>query len=380
MYFITQVSVGLIMLLIAYLYFKHEYTWWEYILQLIFPLAIAGIVYQISTSVRETDFEFWGNTCVKVEWQDRYEYYDPCKDTEECNCTTDKDGNRSCSTCCVGGCVTVYPYGIAWNEFGSYEYISEVMFNEIRLKFGNKKTFEDYKGDGCGRGDMHRSIWEGEKHTYQAFITRHKYENKVRFQPIYNPKTATEEEIKSAYKYPPINGIDQDHILGTWRDGLALERADNILASHAGIYGPKSQEEHGQVKPFILIFTDQPKRMADVQRAAWQNGNKNEYTLMLGMDAQNENIKWFEIMTFSQNGAVKNRMMEFLHSDPKLNIDRIADEMSYILAEHWKRRSFTPLNNLITLKPNGWTWFLGILLNLLVGIGSLVAFSSNEAR
>ena len=100
MYILTQFLIAFILIAIIVWKWRHEYVWWEYLLQAGIPILLAITINAISTTTRENDGEYWGNTIVKVAYQEEYEEWDPCSYTEDCNCTipivTGKQNRNSC--------------------------------------------------------------------------------------------------------------------------------------------------------------------------------------------------------------------------------------------------------------------------------------------
>lgn len=378
MYLLIQFSIAVIFICIAIIFYRKEYTWWEYILQLIIPIGIVMAMYYITTHARIMDTEYWGNTIVKVEYQEQYEYWDPCKDTYDCNCTTDKDGNRSCDTCCDPGCVSYGPYYYAYNENGTQVMINEDTYHKIKDKFKTEKNTNKQKGDSCKKGWLYEAKWNGEYDSYQVHVTKHKYENKVRYNKIFVPEEIKKEERKKVHNYPSIVSLDQQHVIGEWYSLKDKQIADHRLDFHNGMYGPKPRDNSGQIKAFLLLYKDTPKSIVRLQKGSWKRGNKNEYTLMIGWDSKTRKIVWYDDMTFELSGKCSNRIKKYVYENPETSLEDLTNTMSNILAEHWLRREFTPLNALIKLDPPKWLWVVGILLGIGLGIGGLFLFSNNE--
>ena len=378
MYLLTQFALAIIFISIAAIFYRKNYVWWEYLLQLVIPIGIVMAMYHITTHARVMDTEYWGNTIVTVTHQERYERWDPCKSTYSCNCRTDSNGNETCDTCCDPGCVSYGPYYHAINENGLEIMLSEADYRKIANKFKNEKNTGKQKGDSCKKGYLYEAKWDGEYNTYQIHVTKHRYENKVRHNKIFVPESVTKKEKSQTYPYPSISGVDQVHIIGEWHDDYDKSQAEHRLDFHNGMYGPRPRDRSGQIKVFILLFKDQPKSVARLQKGLWQRGNKNEYTLMLGWDSKTQKISWYDDMTFEMSGKCSNRIKKYVYDNPDLKLEVLASEMSNILAEHWLRREFTPLNALIKLDPPKWLWVVGILLGIVLGILGLFIFTSNE--
>jgi hypothetical protein len=382
MYALGQVTIFLIILVIilSIKQIRTKYIWWEYMLQLFIPTVIVTIVWFTATASMKMDTEYWGNTCVSIQYEESYEWWNTCSYTVDCNCTTDKDGNTSCDQCCVAACDYESASWYAIDERGRRRSIREDEYNTIKKKWG----LEEYDtGDtngtaNCRIGKIYRVDWDNNMETYQIIVTKHKYENKVRFEATYFYPQYTEDQLTDVYGYPVIQGLDQDHVIGDWYNSSDQQAADHILDIHNGTYGPKPREDQGQVKVFMFVYTDKDRSYAVKQKDKLEGGNKNEYILVLGFNSLDNSIMWYEIITYCDNGSAVNRMKEWLYANPNSTLEEIAEAMTDVLENNWERREFTPLNAFIKLKPKPWVWVLAYILNVIISVGMIFVFSNNE--
>lgn len=360
---------------------RKYYVWWEYVLQILIPAFIATVIYFIGVNQKNWDIEWWSDTCVELRHEESYE-------TEEtrsysCNCSTDSDGRESCSTCYEDYCSDHPEQWYAISSLGWLQAINEAEYHLIRKKWNALELKIGTIGDEeCRIGGVYSVNWNGDSISRQIFVQRHRYENDVRFNRVYVPQEYTKEmRYLPILDYYDVDGIDQNHIIGYWSDIADKEKADLILDRHAAKFGPKKREERGQILPLIWIYNDQPNSIARYHRAKHQGGNKNEYSLLIGYNSKTQKIDWYDIVTFTQNGACVNRMKEFMHDNRDnrtASLEEISTEMTKILSNHWERREFTELNKMITFRPSAKLWAFGILFNLIIGALCAFGFMGND--
>lgn len=379
MYILGQLSICIIFIIIILKSdFKDEYELWEYGLQMCIPIIIAGLIWLLSTNTMKMDTEYWGNTCVKIQHQEEYEEWNPCATTRECCCKTDKNGNRECDTECVGGCESHGPYWYAFNEYGDRIDIKKSEYERIKNKWKLPPQKVGTSGDACGRGDLFEITWDNNMNNYQIIVTKHTYVNKVRHEVTFFYPTYEDKELTDIHDYPPVNELEQDHVIGRWPYNNEQELAEHKLDVLNGVFGPKARNEHGQIKAFIFVYIDKPREYAVKQKDKLLGGNKNEYSLVLGYNTKTKKIEWYDIITYCDNGASVNRMKEFLFENPSAPLNIVADEMVNILTTTWIRREFTPLNSIITLRPPNWVIILAYIINAILSTGMIYIFHTNE--
>lgn len=347
--------------------FKQVITNIELITICVLPILISSGVFYLSTRSMELDKEFWASTTVRIEYQERYGRWET--ESYECNCTTDSKGNRSCSTCYRTVCNKYGPYFYAYNEFGVKTSLDETQFIKILNKWGGEKKLintGESKG-ACPSGDLFEVKWNGTDETYQVYAQSKIYENKVRYNTVMNPHV-TKKLIKNLrpYNYPKIRGIEQDRVVYDYAKPCLtanqISHSNHVLQKHSGIYGPMKREKHGQIIPFLFVYQNMPRDMIMAQKALLQCGNKNEYIVLINYDNQKQ-ITWYDIITYStEDGAVTYDMKMWLEANKSATIDIIADKMVEVLSEHWVRKEFSPLNEIIKIQIPTWIWVLGFII------------------
>ena len=383
MYIIGQLLIVLIFIGII-LFNKNirkEYVVFEYILQVVVPILIVVCVWEVSKYSMVIDDEYWGNTCVKIERHEEYRWLNPCSYTEPCNCTTDEDGNETCDSCCVEACDYVPETYYAYDENDKQISITKNQYYKVLKKWKLPEIETDVKNGtiSCGLiGNVFETIWDNNKDNYQIIVTHHTYENKVRYEPTFFYPQYNKDQLNDVYDYPFIVGLDQKHVIGEWYNSADKKQSEHLLDVFNGIYGPKSREDHGQIKVFYFIYKDKDQSYGVKQKDKLQGGNKNEYNLVLNYDSKTKNISWYEVISFYEKSAVKNRVEEYLYSNPQTSLVDLTNVVTDVLSKNWLRREFTFLNSIIKLKPPLFIWITAYIVNIIVSLILIFFFKEND--
>ena len=151
-----------------------------------------------------------------------------------------------------------------------------------------EERFSTFHVNCVSGGGGQRYLWDNEKNhcrtvTYTGRYTNPlKHSNSIfRFQDISKQQA---QELK-LYDYPDIEQSEQNVILGKDVQVSELHEFQYINA----IYGLQHQ-----IHVFILLFdaSEHHVTVAEQQRAYWQGGNKNEFTICLGIEGEERLVKW----------------------------------------------------------------------------------------
>lgn len=379
-FIITSWIIAALFLVVAIVWFNKQFVWWEYLVLLVAPIALAGIIYTIDTSVRVSDTEYFSNQTVKVEYYEYWETYvhKTCTRTYECNCQTDSKGHKSCSTCTetydCSYCDEHPARYIAYNESGKSWDITKSEYERIARKFGTQR-FVDLNRNidhwlGCGKdGDMYEATWNGDQEKFEIFVTAHTYENKIRLSDSYGFRDLTEVESKRIHQYPVINGVYQSSIYGNWFNTSDYNRATFLLDRFNGQFGKSKQ-----IKAFILTYYNQTPDVADLQRIYFQNGNKNEIIVCVGYTG--DKATWIKAFSWTDEKVCENEAVRFY--SPDMTLTGLVEHMIPVWKEKWARKQFTPYNEIISIQPSTTAWVIMIVLNFLLCFGLGFLFFKNE--
>lgn len=372
---VISLIIVIIYIGIALSYFKHSFNYLELLLLCTVPFLVPLSTSLIDQKISTVDTEFWTNTVQSVEYHEYWEEYVHKTCTRECCCTTNSNGNRSCSTetydCSYCDKNPIEYYAIS--EEGVEKQISEQYYKYYVKKFGKKPHKVDlhrnitYYG-GCGvDGDKFVSNWPKTDSTYESFTTKHTYANKVRKSKIHGFKKLTKEQKKLVYDYPTINGVKQRHLIGL--DNKYIEHKLDVFN---GTKGKKLQ-----IKVFVFVYK-QNESIGELQEQYFQRGNKNELLLLIGMDSTGV-ITWKKTLSWTQSGEVL-EALDFAVTQHKNNLPKIIDQVLEVTEKNWVRTEFTPLNAITNLTISKAAIIMNIILTILICGGLLYTGITQDVK
>ena len=100
--------------------------------------------------------------------------------------------------------------------------------------------------------------------------------------------------------------FDYPSVPGGWRlqalltNGPAFRKSDTYLQYLNG-YLNTNRGGYKKVRLWLLVYNNQPQESAELQRAYWKGGNKNELTIMIGM--KDNKIAWADVMAHTDDAS-----------------------------------------------------------------------------
>ena len=127
---------------------------------------------------------------------------------------------------------------------------------------------------------------------------------------------------------------------------------------------------------FILVFRDQPLQTGFDQEAFWQGGNKNEFIVMVGINAKQE-VQWAHVASWTDAEMFKVQAREFAQNQKQLDLVAMANWLGErVQQETVIRKDFREFAYL-TVEPPPWA-VISILLVTLVSCVLLAAWAVNN--
>lgn len=219
--------------------------------------------------------------------------------------------------------------------------ISEQMYAELEYRWGGNSYPISVSHPNCVAGgggeavDWDREVTHVETETYeQRYANPLDHSNSIfRYEEI-SPEQAKE---KGLYDYPKIRNMKQEPILGL---GIATggdQRAFQLLNAMNG----KSRQVH-----FFVLLYDAAKGMtiAEEQRAYWHGGNKNEFTICLGIEQDSEKgnlLRWCNAFSWMDEPVLELAIESWARDQQGQPLDLQA--FAQWLTEHldlWKRKEW----------------------------------------
>jgi hypothetical protein len=249
-------------------------NWQEMGLNIVIPVLLATLVWQLGVYGQTTDHEVWnGQITSKSRVHDTYE------DPYDCMCTTDKDGSQSCSTCYETR------YTVTWSAKSTVGNIRFKHLDRTSRSVYNESDPVAYKR--CKKG--------------QPAAMEKSYTNYVQAVPqsLFNDNSTTAEQFAGKIPaYPRVHSrykINRVLNVGT---KLSTETAtlNKDLSESLKRLGATKQAN------IIVILTeiDDPTYRHAVENA-WKGGKKNDIVIFIGVDGNK--ITWTDTMTWALNSG-----------------------------------------------------------------------------
>ena len=370
MFILFQFIPLVVILSIAYVLLK-EITFWEVLLGIILTGVITFAGYKIGSFIAVQDTEFFSNSIEKIVY---YEYWESwvdqtCIRTYDCNCSTDKNGNRRCSTCTepydCSYCDKNHPYYSITLNTGKTKIISDSYGREITRKWKNSEQFVDlnrkiYHSGYCGKdGDAYAYYWDKEEKTAFTFCSEHRYENKIQAsENIY--RDYREVDKSRVVDYPKVlkNG-KQKHLIG-YNDA----NIEQFLQYVNGVYGKDKQ-----LKFFVYVWNDTvPRSVVENQKAHWLRCNKNEFILCLFVNKGI--VKDIDFITWSEENY--NQILTY----DDIPIEETVKKTWEYLKNNWVRLEFAKFD-FITIRPSNTTFIITLIVNIVIISIAMFFFYTN---
>lgn len=341
---------------ILLVFYKKHVVWWE----LAVPIAASTIFILVAKAIcihsLTTDEEYLGGYITQVR------YYEDWNEYIHRTCAY-KCGKSTCYRDC--SYVKYHPeYWEAISTVGTFN-ISEQKYKKLLNQFGATPVFRElHRNSYTNDGDMYSGDWKNDNATLEPAVVSHNYENRpkaaVNVYHFDKPDSADVRQYK-LFEYPPIYDVyKQDALLG-YNDPKAA-RMLQILNSRLG--APK------QLRVFILVFKDQPREAAIMQENYWEGGNKNEFVICIGIDAQ-QRVKWSHDFSWTEREDSKVETRTFIENQGILDLPAIVDFTYTELNEKYERKNFADFNYLNiepTLKQVVWIFIFTIIVNIGVAV------------
>ena len=338
--------VPVIVALIARLAFKTTITWLETAAQITVASIVLSIVWFAGSYAQTHDTEIW-NGEITSKHRDHGTY----EQAYDCFCTTDEDGNESCSTCYETH------YTVDWY-----------------LKSTIGKVQMDYEDSTW------RSVYDtpDPKNYAAAYVGEpcsltYSYTNYIKAVPdsLFNMSDARYEQFASLIpQYPTVYGkYHVDHVITMGMGAnVAVRDWNNYLAGKLKKLGPASQ---ANVIVILVNTADQTYRHA--LETAWLGGKKNDVIVMAGV-TNYPKIDWVDIITLGQNAD--NGMLTVKIRDELTALSTIENGQAFIdvvsanVGQHFDRKPMEDFDYLKDdIQPANWVVITAFILAFLLSAG-----------
>lgn len=235
--------------------------------------------------------------------------------------------------------------------------VSEDEYKLICCKLNMPAVFKDmHRSYRSKDGDAYVTSWNRTRENSYPVTWTHLYQNKVKASSysIFKYGNMSEEEIKEnkLFDYPEIKNNDQNPILGF----KATDTDIDAVRYLNGYRGPKNQ-----IHVFILCFNNPSLEVAEMQKAYWQGGNKNEFVVCLGV--KNNTVIWCNLFSWSDEPMLEVKTRDYFIKHPDINFKDYAEWLDTQIDKNWHRKEFNDFNYLSIELSIG--WYIAILIIIL---------------
>ena len=196
---------------------------------------------------------------------------------------------------------------------------------------------------------------------YMFTITEpHTYENKVQISnSIFRFEKITDDEAQELglHPYPAINNFDQSPILGKSIDIFT----EQLIRAFNAFYGQVCQ-----IRLYVHLFdASQGIETAEKQQAYWKGGNKNEFSVCLGLDGNT--AQWCYTFSWMDEPTLGVMTEDYFRHHPELDLKLFVQWLAANI-NHWKRKEFADFRYLrVQLTPVQTTLLIAISAALCAG-------------
>jgi hypothetical protein len=374
--------------------FRSQLAWWEPAVMLAAPALLIGVVSWSTESIHVTDTEWCTDKTLRVE---HYEpYVREWQEWVPARGHTDSKGHYIVDS--PGHFETRTEYHPEhWNKVcanGKSYLVAAGEYQRIVSGWGGNEVYTDLYhpnqrhrlfcdgGRGCrcsdGRGDMFHVAWPGNFVTIEPVTWTQWWTNRVQAtsETVFRFPEVSNERMEQLFQLPyPDENENTASILG--QGGPTQSAGDRLLMQWNAVLGPRPENEYERAcRMWIVAFAgstdDQDAR--DLE-AMWKGGNKNEFTLCVGLDAA-QHVTWAYVISWTDAQRLKIDVREWvLREFVKKPVDwcRVADFMGRQCQSGFIRKRSRDWSYL-TIQPPTWAVVMCWLLSMAVtgGIGWVV--------
>lgn len=334
--------------------FREKTAWWEYVVVLVPSVLLFFSLKYSFVYISSLDKEYLSDLVNKIT------YYEDWDETVMVTHT------RTVS--CGNGKTRTETYVVPERRYHPKRYVYETVTGEtndvsedeyklICYKLNMPAVFKDmHRSYRSKDGDAYVTSWNRTRENSYPVTWTHLYQNKVKASSysIFKYGNMSEEEIKEnkLFDYPEIKNNDQNPILGF----NATDTDIDAVRYLNGYRGPKNQ-----IHVFILCFNNPSLEVAEMQKAYWQGGNKNEFVVCLGV--KNNTVIWCNPFSWSDEPMLEVKTRDYFIKHPDINFKDYAEWLDTQIDKNWHRKEFNDFNYLSIELSIG--WYIAILIIIL---------------
>ena len=357
--------------------FNKKMVWWEYIVLIVPTTLIVLITHLIMININSSDVEYLGGYVTKITYYEEWDEMVWRTKTRRVPCGRDSNGHTIYRTETYTVRERQY-HPERWvyidNESDIEHRLSKSEYNAIKQRLNSPSIFRDMKRKYHRiDGDAYDTYWDGSVNTIYDLTRSHKYKNKVKSSQsytIFKMGEISEDEAKNLglYEYPKINKMSQSPIIGKEVKDSDTQRIRYIN----GTYG-KSKE----FRMYVLLYDNKEFEISEYQKAYWQNGNKNEFIVCLGL--KGDSVTWCNPFSWCDKPELEALTRDYFTMNPKLNLDEYGKWLQTQIPTKWERKEFEDFDYINIGVSKGQNIALLITMVILcVGISIFLVYNDIE--
>lgn len=361
--------------IVLFLFFRKKVVWWEYIVLIIPSLIFSFLIRIIMISYNSSDTEYLGGYVTKIIYYEEWDEMVLRTRTRQVPCGRDSNGHMRYRT----ETYTVWErdyHPEKWvyidNEDNIEHSIRKETYNKIKARLNSPSIFKDMKRKYHRiDGDAYITIYDGSIDNIYDITRSRRYKNKIQASQshtIFKLSNISKDKAKTIglYEYPDIEDLSQTPILG----GKPTKKEIQTIRYINAMRGKKNE-----FRTYILFFKDNEFEKSELQKSYWQNGNKNEFIVCLGM--KGDSVAWTNCFSWCDLPKLEIKTRKYFIDNPHLNLVQYGNWLYNQIDDNWVRKEFDDFNYIDIELSNG-QYILLFIITILFNIGVGLAVIYNE--
>lgn len=365
------VFIGIVGILILFLFFRKYTVWWEYILPPVVAIVFGLGFKAIFSAVSASDVEW------RTERLEQVEYYEDWNETV--TYVTVVPGPNGTSTTQVHTRVDYHaPKWILIGDRGTEVRGDKQDYEKVVRQWGTEKFVDMRRVHAGNDGDKYFAKFPGARDLYDTFAltTTHKYTNKVAASSnVFDYEEVDTDEFP-VIDYPKSGwSISRDHHWLSSGSPLLQDEAQRLAVFNSR-WGPTKQ-----VRVWVVKMLDENNQGLDLgyaQEAHWQGGNKNELVICYGVDSD-DTVKWGHVFSWTEREDFKvglRSMINTTQTGKPFDLNPTMDWLDENITD-WDRREFAEFDYLSVPVPL-WATLVTYALTMMATCGVIYWSILNE--
>ena len=326
-------------------------------------------------SYNSSDTEYLGGYVTKIVYYEEWDEMVLRTKTRRVPCGRDSNGHTQYRTETYTVWERVY-HPERWvyinNENNLEHSISKELYNKIKFRLNSPTVFKDMKRRYHRiDGDAYVTMYDGSVEHIYDITWSHKYKNRIQASQsntIFKMLDIDKEmaDTLRLYEYPDITDLAQNPIIGR---NVSKEETQIFRYINA-MKGKKNQ-----FRTYVLFFNHDEFEKSELQKSYWQNGNKNEFIICLGM--KGDSVAWTNSFSWCDMPKLEVKTKSYFIDNPKLDLVKYGTWLNNNIDENWERKEFEDFNYIdIELSIGQYIALLFLTIAFNVGVGIAVIYNN----